>query len=189
MHTNAPQPPNPFGPYGAPPPAPRKRKGPLFWLAVVGAPILGLTVMASCVASLASNAPPPSSGAPAVERSQADGPAETVADEPTEAAEPTPYTPVASDFKITVKVLSKQCFGSAGCSLTYRIKPAYSGPSLSEDTTYTVTYRVTGGESPQVNNFELTGDEASFPSEEFISTKSSSSTLKAKVTEVLSDGL
>jgi hypothetical protein len=32
-----------------------------------------------------------------------------------------------SDFEIGIKILEKKCFGSAGCSVTYRIKPKYVG--------------------------------------------------------------
>jgi hypothetical protein len=35
--------------------------------------------------------------------------------------------PRKSDFDIGIKILEKKCFGSAGCSVTYRIKPRYVG--------------------------------------------------------------
>jgi hypothetical protein len=57
--------------------------------------------------------------------------------------------------------------------------------ALPDDTTYTVSYKLTGGESPELGSFDITGTEASVSSEEFISTKSSSSVLKAKPTQVL----
>jgi hypothetical protein len=36
-------------------------------------------------------------------------------------------TPEPSDFELTVKTLSKQCFGSAGCNITYRIQSGWDG--------------------------------------------------------------
>jgi hypothetical protein len=94
--------------------------------------------------------------------------------------------PAPSDFTIGVKVLREACFGSAGCNVTYQIEPKYTGAKSLDGKTFTVIYEVTGGEdSPQINNFEIRGDGmASFPKEEFISTSSSGSTLKAKATSV-----
>ena len=79
---------------------------------------------------------------------------ETAGSEPTdepaeEATEDTSgFSAKASDFKIGIKILSKKCFGSAGCSVTYRIKPEYVGDqSLPSSGTVEVTYRVKGDES------------------------------------------
>ncbi len=100
-------------------------------------------------------------------------------------SEPRAVTPKPSNFTIVIKVLSKECFGSAGCNVRYRIKPRYWGKALPLDATYEVTYKVTGGEDPQINTFTITGDgEATINQEDFVSTPSSSSTLRAKVTEV-----
>jgi len=103
------------------------------------------------------------------------------------AAEPEPageVTPKPSHFHISIRTLKKSCFGSAGCNITYQINPAYVGPPLADDQTVTVTYEVRGGEDPQINSFELEGTRASFSEEESISTPSSSSKLRAVVTEV-----
>jgi hypothetical protein len=48
-------------------------------------------------------------------------------EEPTEEPTAAGFTPRKSDFEIGIKILEKKCFGSAGCSLTYRIKPKYVG--------------------------------------------------------------
>lgn len=37
------------------------------------------------------------------------------------------FTTRKSDFEIGIKILENRCFGSAGCSVTYRIKPRYVG--------------------------------------------------------------
>jgi len=120
-----------------------------------------------------------------------DQPGKTIA-RPTvtvEATQPEPepvITPAPADFELTVKELSKQCFGSAGCSLTFRVHIAYGGLPLPDDKEYTVIYTVTGDESgPQKNTFTLRGDQVEYPSEEFASTRSSAVKLVAKVTEVL----
>lgn len=91
--------------------------------------------------------------------------------------------PKAEDFIIAIKVLEKKCFGSAGCNVTFRIDPAYSGAADSSSTE--VTYEVLGGEDPIINTFTIdSAGTASFDSEEFVSTPSSGGELTAKVTNV-----
>jgi hypothetical protein len=102
------------------------------------------------------------------------------------AAEPRYHQPVPGDFKLTIKTLEKQCFGEAGCNVTFRVNLAYddSAGQLDPDKTYEITYRVRGGDEPLVNTLEATGDDYSRDREEFISTSSSSPHLTAKVTQV-----
>jgi len=101
--------------------------------------------------------------------------------------EPPAVAPVPADFALKVVTLSKQCFGEAGCNVTYRIEVAYNGLPVDADKEYTVTYAVTGVEGgPQVNNFKLRGDQVEYPSEEYASTPSSRTVLTAKATQVLS---
>jgi hypothetical protein len=93
--------------------------------------------------------------------------------------------PRRRDFELTVKTLSKQCFGSAGCNLTYRIEVGYDGPPLDPSNTYEVVYEVRGGEDgPQINTLTVEGDQSSVDSEESISTNSSARKLTAVVTSV-----
>ncbi|MEU5942249.1 hypothetical protein ABZ807_24385 [Micromonospora sp. NPDC047548] len=99
-------------------------------------------------------------------------------------AVPTYDAPTKSDFKLKVKILRKQCFGSAGCNITYRIDVTYSGAGLDPSTTYEVTYEVKGAEDPIINTFEVTGDSASVQEEEMASTKRSADKLTAVVTSV-----
>jgi hypothetical protein len=112
-------------------------------------------------------------------------------EEPTKEPEPEPtgatYNPNPRDFKIGIKILEKQCFGSAGCSITFRIVPSYVGnQSLPAEGTTKVTYLVTGGEDPITNTFEMDGKgTVTFDEEEFVDTSSSSKKLVAKVTEVI----
>lgn len=114
-------------------------------------------------------------------------PAATVSNSPA----PTPVTappavaPKPSDFELTVKTLSKQCFGEAGCNITFRIEVGYDGPTLDPDTTWEVTYEVRGPEDgTQINTLTVTGDQSSVNQEEMASTKSSATKLKAVVTDV-----
>lgn len=101
------------------------------------------------------------------------------------AAQPPAYTPTADDFKLTIKVLEKQCFGSAGCNITFRIELAYSGRPLSPSRTYEITYRVDGtDEAEYVNTLTVTGEQYRTQDRETVSTKSSKSVLTVVVTAV-----
>lgn len=94
-------------------------------------------------------------------------------------------TPTVKDFKLTVKILRKQCFGSAGCNVNYRIEVAYVGSkTLDPAKTYEVTYEVKGAEDTAINTFTVTGDHAQVREEEFASTSRSSATLTAVVTAI-----
>ncbi len=102
--------------------------------------------------------------------------------------EPTYTAPAKADFKLTAKVLGKQCFGSAGCNLTYRIMVAYSGPTLDPAVTYEVVYVVQGGDDgPVTNTLKVTGDQSSVDEEESIGTKNKGSKLTVLVSDVLSN--
>jgi hypothetical protein len=99
--------------------------------------------------------------------------------------EPAPFHASSKDFKLGVKTLSKECFGSAGCNITFRIDPQYIGSgTLPTEGTVEVTYQVKGGEDPLVNTFTIENGSASFESEEMISTTSSKARLTAVVTDV-----
>jgi hypothetical protein len=98
---------------------------------------------------------------------------------------PTPVAvPLATpaDFTVGVLILSKECFGSAGCDVTYRIDPK---TTVGCDSSCTVTYQVSGGEDVQINSFTMTGTTATIEQTEMIQTKSSKAVLTAKVTQVL----
>jgi hypothetical protein len=98
---------------------------------------------------------------------------------------PAAYVPTTSDFKLSLKVLSSQCFGEAGCNVTYRIKVGYTGQPLDPDQTYEVTYEVRGGESgPQVNTLTVSGTDVTTDKEEIISTSSTHYRLTVRVTDV-----
>ncbi|WFE53603.1 hypothetical protein [Micromonospora sp. WMMD1155] len=121
-------------------------------------------------------------------RSSTSGPTSAAAPTtaPATTAPPAPVydTPTKGDFTLKVKTLRKQCFGSAGCNITYRIDVTYTGDGLDPSSTYEVTYEVKGAEDPIINTFEVTGDSASVQQEETASTKRSGDKLTAVVTDV-----
>ena len=113
--------------------------------------------------------------------------------EPTEepSPEPTGYTPKKSDWVLKVKIKDKQCFGSAGCSVTAKITPYYSGAGsietdLPDEGVLELTYKVTGDESgPITGTLEIScADQTSEIGEESMSTRSSGTKVKATVTDV-----
>lgn len=89
--------------------------------------------------------------------------------------------PRAEDFRLTVKVLKKECFGSAGCLVDFRIELAYGGPTLDPSVTYELTYEIKGGDEPLINTLEVTGDQYSTEKEETIEAGAKAK-LTAKVT-------
>ena len=101
-------------------------------------------------------------------------------------ATPEPYEPRKADWKIGIKILSKQCFGSAGCNVEYRIVPDYVGTRyLPESGTIEVTYDVKGAEDQITNTFTVEHKEASFDDREMTSVKTSKAVLVAVVTDVV----
>jgi len=186
--------PRPDLPYPGQPPA-KKSRGTA--LVAIVASVVGALVGAGVTAAAMSG--DPAAKAPAGVASQAGtttppdtGPSpDPIATPSTEYTppEPTYGVPVKADFKLTVKVLTKKCFGSAGCNLTYRILVSYGGAELDPSVTYEVLYQVKGGEDGPVDNkLTVTGSQSSVDEEEFVSTKTSKTKLTAVVTDVLSGG-
>lgn len=96
--------------------------------------------------------------------------------------------PQATDFLFTVKVLERQCFGSAGCNVTVKPDVTWIGlEDVDPDKTYEITYEVHGDESgPVVATMELSnGSDLSF-SKSFLSTSQYTSTdeITMEVTDV-----
>ncbi|MFI6816618.1 hypothetical protein ACIBG7_29745 [Nonomuraea sp. NPDC050328] len=138
--------------------------------------MLAVAFMAGCTApSTTTITRPDAAGPVAPSRAAASGTSQP--ETPAQAPEPT-------QFELRVKTLKKQCFGSAGCNVTYSIKVGYDGPELDPDVAYQVTYKVTGADDPIINTFTVQGTDVTRQEEEFASTPSSGSTLKAKVIEI-----
>ena len=122
----------------------------------------------------------PSTTAPAVV------PAPPIVEEPSDTA-PAYITPKKGNFTVTLKTLSKECFDTAGCIVTYRAKLSQSLPTgaLDPDVTYDLTYVVHGDESgPQTETMYITGDQYEQPSEGLAQTPSSGTKLTVTVTKL-----
>jgi len=95
------------------------------------------------------------------------------------------HTPVPADFKLDIKILSRECFGSAGCNVAFRVTLAKMGNYvLDPDREYEITYEVRGGDEVKVNTMTITGDQYSDDDEQLIGTKSSKSKLTAVIMSV-----
>lgn len=99
-------------------------------------------------------------------------------------AKPASHTPTTAEVALAVKILSKQCFGSAGCNVTYRIEVAYTGAPLETGRVYEVTYEVAGLSDPATNTFRLHEATAEVEEEELGQTKRSADKITATVTAV-----
>jgi hypothetical protein len=169
--------------------APGKRSNVRAWAVGGIALILALCCGGAVIGAVSGDDPKPAADATSSSTVRPSNAAPTTATRTTAPATTAPAvatydTPTKSNFKLAVKILRKQCFGSAGCNITYRIDVTYAGVELDPSATYEVTYEVKGGEDPIVNTFEVTGDSASVQQEEMASTKRSADKLTAVVTSV-----
>jgi hypothetical protein len=171
---SAPQPPPPI-----PPPVKRKRFG---WLALILTAVVAL-LLGSAIGSLG-NPDTPTTATPSV-ATATDSPA-TPADEPEpEPTATTGYEPRKADFVVKVKITDKQCFGSAGCLVDYKITPQYAGSQpLPKTGVIEVTYEITGDEDPIVGSFTVEDGQVDYDKEGSMSTPRSSTKVKATVTDV-----
>lgn len=95
--------------------------------------------------------------------------------------DPTP--PKVSDFTLTPKIVEKNCYGSAGCSITLRVEVTMEVLPDS-DASWLVVYEIRGVEDgPEVGNLTITGDRIE-GTEENVSTSSSKSKITIKVTSI-----
>lgn len=95
------------------------------------------------------------------------------------------YVPTPDDFSVELTVKDRECFGSAGCNVTYRVKPNYSALETPEET-WEITYEVRGIEDgPQIETFTLDGDEFSFSPEIQVQTSGPNAEARTKITNVV----
>jgi len=177
--------------YNYPPPPyipPKKKRHPWRWIALgVILFVVGTVASVAAGSSGKKTAAPPAhttSSAPSSTSAAAIQP--PILEQPTDTT-PAYVTPTKGDFQVTLKVLSKECFGDAGCNLTYRAKLSQSLPTgaLDPDITYDLTYVVHGDESgPQTETMYITGDQYEQPSEGLAQTPSSGTRLTVTVTKL-----
>lgn len=109
--------------------------------------------------------------------------ASVAATAPASASPAAGYTPAPTDFDLAVAIKKQECFGTAGCAVTYQVAVTYNGLALDPGQTFEVTYSVDGLAQPAVNTFTVTGTDASVPKDETGQTEGPAS-LTATVTGV-----
>lgn len=157
-------------------PQPKKSKTWLWVLLAVVGTVLGLCLVGALVVGGSS------SGDKSVRNSVPSVSTSAAIDETAPVTESTSVK--LSDFKLTLKVSDKQCFGSAGCSATVdvRVGTALSDQQLAG--TYELTYVITGVEdSPVIGTLEIT-DGDYYSDTRFVDLKSSKSKVVIKATEL-----
>ncbi len=174
--------------YPPPPPyvPPKKKRHTVRTIAIVAGALIVVGGVAGALGTGGKKAAAPAhtiSSAPSTTTAAIQPP---ILEQPSDTA-PAYVTPKKGDFEVTLKILSKECFGSAGCNLTYRAKLSQSLPSgaLDPDVTYDLTYVVHGDESgPQTETMYITGDQYEQPSEGLAQTATSGTKLTVTVTKL-----
>jgi hypothetical protein len=174
----------------APPPyvPPKKKRHTVRTIAIVAGALIVVGAVAGALGGGGKKtaAPPAHTTSIAASTTSAAAIQPPIIEQPSDTA-PAYVTPKKGDFTVTLKVLSKECFGSAGCNVTYRTKLSQSLPTgaLDPDVTYDLTYVVHGDDSgPQTETMYITGDQYEQPSEGFASTPTSGTKLTVTVTKL-----
>lgn len=161
---------------GPPPPARQGGTG-KWWAGIVAAFVLGGGLGAAVVQQQDA----PSASRP-LASTGTQAPAEPVADEPE--PEPEPVTLGTDAFTVEPKVTSKQCFGSAGCSVEADLELSIMNPAA-RGVAASITVEVTGDESGTITETIDVDEDGQYQSTDlYMTTPSKSTKVKAKVTAV-----
>lgn len=91
----------------------------------------------------------------------------------------------AGDVKLTVQLTQKDCFGSAGCNVSYRVRASWPTASVKQGESYEVIYAVSGVEDgPQIGTLTLNDDGTETSNTEDAQTTTTNVKLTAKVQSV-----
>lgn len=169
-----------------------QRPKPLAAAAIGGALValvVGIGIGGASSSSTSTDAAPVSAGEPAPTVTvtvPVPAPAETVTVAPPEPVDSPPTVvsaPSARDYTVTPKILSKQCFGSAGCSVDVRLEVA--GNRATDNVAAELTVTVTGDEDgPAIETISLAEDGSYDAPELSLDTRNNSTRITAKVTQV-----
>jgi len=158
------------------------------WVVLAAGALIVVSAVAGALGSGDKKAAAPkhvvsSSSAPAAPTAAAQPP---LIEEPSDTA-PAYITPTRGDFAVKLKILSKECFGSAGCVISYRpqLVENFVDGSTDPSITYDVSFTVRGGQDgPISDTIYATGDQYEQPMDGTAQTVSSGVKLTAKVTAV-----
>jgi hypothetical protein len=91
--------------------------------------------------------------------------------------------PEPEDFTLSIRMLEKHCFGSAGCNVTFQVEVDYDGPDLDPTTAYLLTYEVNGTEDTYLHTVRVV-DGRYTSQNHYAGTTSSDVELTAAVVEI-----
>lgn len=168
-------------PYTQPPQKPRRRGLMITLVAVAG--VLVLCVIGSVIVGVTQSSKPTKAAATATASKDPWATDVEATTAPTPEATTAAVVPLtASDIQVTVKVKKKDCFGSAGCNVEYKIEAGWPDDGQYE---CEVTYDVHGLEDTQTGTLDIhrdgTYEQDSYQAGE---TSSSKKKLTVKITDV-----
>ena len=152
-----------YTPPTPPPPRPKpfyKRAWFIVSVALASGGLLGLIVLGALLSAVGESIDDAANPTNATVK-RAAAPAGTSAPTPTEPDATSYDTPAVADFKLTVKELSRQRFGSAGDNVEYRVQLVQvRDRSYDPDKEYELSYKITGGDSGnETQTMRIQGDE------------------------------
>lgn len=172
----------------APPPAPPKksRLGLILALVVAGVVVVAGIAVAATVALTSADKPAADNSTYKPIYGNSDNGAAPAAPVTTG---PTYPNPVAADFQITPKITQKQCFGSAGCNVTFTVALTYVGKGVKPLSTWDITYDAVGTEDALTDTITVHVDGTGMPGtydshEEIVETKKSSDVITLRITAI-----
>lgn len=90
--------------------------------------------------------------------------------------------PMASNFRLQVIETKRDCFGSAGCNVQYRVIPSYGGGPTPKSS-FTLLYQVVGLDDTKTGSIAVAGGK--FSTETGFGQTEEGVTLTAHVTQIL----
>jgi hypothetical protein len=164
------------------PPAPRRRRRGL--LVTLAAVVLMLVICLVGAVQLAGTATPDHrAGRPNAAALPADACGGGICSTPIPTVAPAAVSSIhRKDITLTVATTKKECFGSAGCLVTFRIKAAWPPASIAPDGACEVTYSISGLSDPFIGTVTLSGDGTYETQDENSQTDTASVKLRAAAT-------
>lgn len=94
--------------------------------------------------------------------------------------------PTPADFTLVLTELSRKCFGSAGCNVTFTVQlTANDGITYDPTKTYKVMYSIAGAEDSYTNYLTITGKNYTHNDEEFVGVKNKDVKLVPTITQII----
>lgn len=124
-------------------------------------------------------------GSPSTTSGDSGKPIAVTSTSPTAAAKAKYAAPTPADYTLKLTELSRQCFGSAGCNVTFTVElEQVTTNEFDPAKSYRLIYAVEGTAEPYTNNLTITGKNYSRVDTEFTSVKKKGDVLKPTITGI-----